>query len=76
MKKIIKYFKEHPTATAIFITAHVPLFVGFHGLKYGTMVFAVFILLFIRHLLKEDCSLSTHIQKEIVPERRVRDSLR
>jgi len=51
MKKVINYFKKHPVITSLFITAHVPLFVKLHGLLFGTGMFFIFIVLFMKKLL-------------------------
>lgn len=51
MKKVINYFKKHPKVTALFITLHVPLFVKLHGLLIGTLMFFIFIVLFMKQLL-------------------------
>lgn len=51
MKKIINYFKKHPNITSLFIALHVPLFVKLNGLFIGTVMFFVFIKIFMKQLL-------------------------
>lgn len=75
MKKVIDYFKKHPKITALFITLHVPLFVKLHGLLVGTLMFFIFIVIFMKQLLPRYVKTSIDRSKFTVTKPK-RDSMR